>query len=590
MSKNKSIFFFNLIILAILLPCLSPTIILPFTYKNKKFSENLNTKLYYFESMLDNTLYTTMKVYNHDIDFHISMERYLMYVTDSIYKKYLESDPKKEPAMLYSLDQIGINRASLINKTIIVKTDSSSENEIKEINIFRTRKFTNASESTKSRMGYASEDAEIGFNIVRGSQYQYVEETENDIDTEQMKEDYQNDQEREKAYEEMYGLKNKSKNDSINNGYDPTHEYNPYDDENNNYRPYDDEEMEDMYEDYHKTNNKSNNNNGNNNNGKTENKNSDRERYMGNGLFKEEYTNFITQLKKRDKINSFAFSIKYDNDDNGEIIIGDLPHEYSPEKYSADNYFFDTVSITKEPPFNWHFTYQKCSYGEEEVDRSSMVKLSIDFGFIKGNTRLKIYLEQNFFNQNSCYKNRVKDYDIFYCRKEAIKKFKPIVFDLQSKYCANNINAKFEFTYEDLFVKDKYDDDLYYFQIVFNTDGLYSNWIFGKPLFKKYQMVFDQDRKTYGFYLEPDNKEFNRNSGIENKGDETSLKVSWSLVCILILVSLGLLYALHKLISRLPRKLKANELEENFSYDSSNSKYNQISNPDNKNNQLYESV
>ena len=590
MSKNKSIFFFNLIVLTILLPCLSPTIILPFTYKNKKFSENLNTKLYYFESMLDNTLYTTMKVYNHDIDFHISMERYLMYVTDSIYKKYLESDPKKEPAMLYSLDQIGINRASLINKTIIVKTDSSSENEIKEINIFRTRKFTNASESTKNRMGYASEDAEIGFNIVRGSQYQYVEETENDIDTEQMKEDYQNDQEREKAYEEMYGLKNKSKNDSINNGYDPTHEYNPYDDENNNYRPYDDEEMEDMYEDYHKTNNKSNNNNGNNNNGKTENKNSDRERYMGNGLFKEEYTNFITQLKKRDKINSFAFSIKYDNDDNGEIIIGDLPHEYSPEKYSADNYFFDTVSITKEPPFNWHFTYQKCSYGEEEVDRSSMVKLSIDFGFIKGNTRLKIYLEQNFFNQNSCYKNRVKDYDIFYCRKEAIKKFKPIVFDLQSKYCANNINAKFEFTYEDLFVKDKYDDDLYYFQIVFNTDGLYSNWIFGKPLFKKYQMVFDQDRKTYGFYLEPDNKEFNRNSGIENKGDETSLKVSWSLVCILILVSLGLLYALHKLISRLPRKLKANELEENFSYDSSNSKYNQISNPDNKNNQLYESV
>ena len=590
MSKNKSIFFFNLIILTILLPCLSPTIILPFTYKNKKFSENLNTKLYYFESMLDNTLYTTMKVYNHDIDFHISMERYLMYVTDSIYKKYLESDPKKEPAMLYSLDQIGINRASLINKTIIVKTDSSSENEIKEINIFRTRKFTNASESTKNRMGYASEDAEIGFNIVRGSQYQYVEETENDIDTEQMKEDYQNDQEREKAYEEMYGLKNKSKNDSINNGYDPTHEYNPYDDENNDYRPYDDEEMEDMYEDYHKTNNKSNNNNGNNNNGKTENKNSDRERYMGNGLFKEEYTNFITQLKKRDKINSFAFSIKYDNDDNGEIIIGDLPHEYSPEKYSADNYFFDTVSITKEPPFNWHFTYQKCSYGEEEVDRSSMVKLSIDFGFIKGNTKLKIYLEQNFFNQNSCYKNRVKDYDIFYCRKEAIKKFKPIVFDLQSKYCANNINAKFEFTYEDLFVKDKYDDDLYYFQIVFNTDGLYSNWIFGKPLFKKYQMVFDQDRKTYGFYLEPDNKEFNRNTGIENKGDETSLKVSWSLVCILILVSLGLLYALHKLISRLPRKLKANELEENFSYDSSNSKYNQISNPDNKNNQLYESV
>ena len=123
---------------------------------------------------------------------------------------------------------------------------------------------------------------------------------------------------------------------------------------------------------------------------------------------------------------------------------------------------------------------------------------------------------------------------------------------------------------------------------MFNNDGLYNNWIFGKPLFKKYQMVFDQDRKTYGFYLQL-NKEFNKNNGIaEVKNDETSLKVSWSLVCILIIISFGLLYALHKLISRLPRKLKANELEENFSYDSNNSKYNEIKSPTDGKNQLYD--
>ena len=43
-------------------------------------------------------------------------------------------------------------------------------------------------------------------------------------------------------------------------------------------------------------------------------KREEKERYMGNGLFKEESANFITQLKKRDKINSYAFSIKYNND------------------------------------------------------------------------------------------------------------------------------------------------------------------------------------------------------------------------------------------------------------------------------------
>ena len=583
MPENKNIFFSYLLILSILFPYLSPTIILPFTYKNKKFSENLNTKLFFFESMLDNTIYTTMKVYNKDIDFHISMERYPMYISDSLYKKYLENnkDSKKESLKLYSLDQIGINRASLINRTIIVKTNSSLEKEIKEINIFRTRKFLNVSEYTKNKMGYASEEAEIGFNIIRGSQYQYVEETENDIDTEKIKKDYEEDKKREEIYDDIYGLKNKSKNDSTV-GYDPLNEYNPDYDEDKKSDAYSEEELEEIYGDSYKTNNKSNNNKNENN------KNDNKERFMGSGLFKEEYTNFISQLKQKDKINTFTFSIKYNNDDNGEIIIGDLPHEYSPDKYSLNNYFFDTVSITKEPPFNWHFTYKKCNYGEEEIDQSNIVKLSIDFGFIKGNKQLKNFLEKKFFSVNLCYKDQVKGFDVYYCEKEAIKNFKPIILELSSKYCSSDMNARFEFNSQDLFIKNKY-DDLYYFQIVFDSNGLYNDWILGKPLFKKYQMVFNQDRKTYGFYVQPFNK-LNKNNNIENNNKETSLKISWVIVFFLIIISLGLLYAIHKLIARLPRKLKANELEENFSYDSNNSKYSEITSSDDKKKELYENA
>jgi hypothetical protein len=526
-----------------------------------------------------------MKIYNQEIDFHITMERYPMYISDNIYKKLDPSDTsKKEPAKLYSLDQIGINRASLINKTIIVKSNYSDINEIKEINIFRTRKFSNVSEYVKNRMGYATEEAEIGFNIVRGSQLLYVEETENDIDTETTKEDYKRDKEREKAYDDLYG-KNKTKETDNIKGYDPKNEYSPdYDDyDPNNKRPYNNEELEEIYDNYTST--TTNKNNGNKNN----NKKSENEGYVGNGLFKEESANFITQLKKRDKINSYVFSIKYNNDDNGEIIIGDLPHEYSPEKYSSKNYFFDTVSITKEPPFNWHFTYDKCLYGEEEVDKSNMVKLSIDFGFIKGNSFLKKNLEKNFFGVNNCNKKQINDYDIFYCTKDALKNFKPIIFKLQSKYCPTITNANFEFTADDLFIKDNNDNDKYYFQIIFNTDGLFHNWVFGKPLFKKYQMVFDQDKKTYGFYLE---NNFNIINTLPNNIANTSTKISWILVVFLLIVSLGLLYALHKLLPKIPRKLKANELEENFSYDASNnkSKYSEISDSNNDKNQLYASV
>ena len=582
MSKN--IFLISLLIIfSFLIITISPTIILPFSYKNKKSSNNLNS----FESQLDNTIYTTMKVYNQEIDFHITMERYPMYISDNIYKKFDSSDTnKKEPAKLYSLDQIGINRASLINKTITVKTNYSEKNEIKEINIFRTRKFLNVSEYVKNRMGYATEEAEIGFNIVRGSQYQYVEETENDIDTETMKENYQRDKDREKAYDELYG-KNKTKETDNIKGYDPINEYNPdyNDDDSDNKRPYNDEELEEIYENYTNT-NKNNGNKNNNNNGNKKNEN---ENFVGNGLFKEESANLITQLKKRDKINSYVFSIKYTNDDNGEIIIGDLPHEYSPNKYSSQNYFFDTVSITKEPPFNWHFTYDKCLYGEEEVDKSNMVKLSIDFGFIKGNSFLKKNLEKNFFGVNNCNKKQINDYDIFYCTKDALKNFKPIIFKLQSKYCPTITNANFEFTADDLFIKDNNDNGKYYFQIIFNTDGLFHNWVFGKPLFKKYQMVFDQDKKTYGFYLE---NNFNIINTLPNNIANTSTKISWILVVFLLIVSLGLLYALHKLLPKIPRKLKANELEENFSYEASNnkSKYREISDSNNDKNQLYASV
>ena len=582
MSKN--IFLISLLIIfSFLIITISPTIILPFSYKNKKSSNNLNS----FESQLDNTIYTTMKVYNQEIDFHITMERYPMYISDNIYKKFDSSDTnKKEPAKLYSLDQIGINRASLINKTITVKSNYSEKNEIEEINIFRTRKFLNVSEYVKNRMGYATEEAEIGFNIVRGSQYQYVEETENDIDTETMKEDYQRDKDREKAYDELYG-KNKTKETDNIKGYDPMNEYNPdyNDDDSDNKRPYNDEELEEIYENYTNT-NKNNGNKNNNNNGNKKNEN---ENFVGNGLFKEESANLITQLKKRDKINSYVFSIKYTNDDNGEIIIGDLPHEYSPNKYSSQNYFFDTVSITKEPPFNWHFTYDKCLYGEEEVDKSNMVKLSIDFGFIKGNSFLKKNLEKNFFGVNNCNKKQINDYDIFYCTKDALKNFKPIIFKLQSKYCPTITNANFEFTADDLFIKDNNDNDKYYFQIIFHTDGLFHNWVFGKPLFKKYQMVFDQDKKTYGFYLE---NNFNIINTLPNNIANTSTKISWILVVFLLIVSLGLLYALHKLLPKIPRKLKANELEENFSYEASNtkSKYSEISDSNNDKNQLYASV
>jgi hypothetical protein len=334
------------------------------------------------------------------------MERYPIYISDTIYKKFNDKkiENKKDILKLYSLNQIGINRAALINKTIFVKTNTSSENKIEEINIFRARRFINTTEEEKKRLHYASEEAEIGFNIVRGSQFEYVEETENDLDTEALKEEYEREKKIKKAYEDYYKTGKEEEKKGINaSSYNPLneYEYNPYEvNEDGKIKKIYDDDIYEIYEDNNNNTKRKENKKSENRNKKNEEEKKDENiRYVGDGLFKEESANFISQMKKKKRINSYSFSIKYnpDSEESGEIIIGDLPHEYAPDVYSSQNFFFDHVSITKEPPYNWHFKYKKLLYENIQIDTGNSVKFSIDFGFIQGNNNLKNFLDNNFF-------------------------------------------------------------------------------------------------------------------------------------------------------------------------------------------------
>ena len=53
-------------------------------------------------------------------------------------------------------------------------------------------------------------------------------------------------------------------------------------------------------------------------------------------------------------------------------------------------------------------------------------------------------------------------------------------------------------------------------RVLFNIEFLkdYNNWVFGKPFFKKYQLIFDDDSKLIKFYVE--NRRINYS--IYNKG------------------------------------------------------------------------
>ena len=127
-----------------------------------------------------------------------------------------------------------------------------------------------------------------------------------------------------------------------------------------------------------------------------------------------------------------------------------------------------------------------------------------------------------------------------------------------------------EFNYTDLFVKSSFNDDIYLFQMIF-ADNSYK-WIFGKPLFKKYCTVFDQDKRIFGFYTETSeyNNDENKSDGFKNWLYLVIILASiFFIFCIILIVIFLKKYPFNK------RKKKANELEDDYEYNDNNIDKNQ---------------
>ena len=92
------------------------------------------------------------------------------------------------------------------------------------------------------------------------------------------------------------------------------------------------------------------------------------------------------------------------------------------------------------------------------------------------------------------------------------------------------------------------------FNIEFNNDN---EWVFGKPFFKKYQLIFDMDSKLIKYYIKEDDE-------IEK------IRISDGKVLIIILLSIIIfiigIFIWRILFCRNNRKIRANELEDNYSY------------------------
>ena len=97
--------------------------------------------------------------------------------------------------------------------------------------------------------------------------------------------------------------------------------------------------------------------------------------------------------------------------------------------------------------------------------------------------------------------------------------------------------------------------------MILQTRSVEDVWIFGKPFFKKFQMVFDFDNKVIGFYTNI--------TSIKNKSKNRHILVYILVIISLVIIIIGLVFLLIKLYYLLPKTKRANELtDDNFDYSS----------------------
>jgi len=259
---------------------------------------------------------------------------------------------------------------------------------------------------------------------------------------------------------------------------------------------------------------------------------------------------FIYQMKAAADLDNYAFTLKYNDDENGEIIIGTYPHLYD-KNYNEKKFFFSRARDIGSS-IDWVYDFDAIRYDNKSISGIITKSLiQIEFGLILAPFNLKKFFNEKFF-LNRCKEEfySKRNITIFHCDKSIdITEFKDLCFMLK------DIDYTFKLTYKDLFIEQ---NDEYIFSIVFDTNNFNKNpyWILGKPFMKKYQLVYDLDRKIIGLYKDINNNEKNENKNI--------FYIVLLTVLVVIIIAL-IVYIIY--YNRKPRKSRAFELDDdNFDY------------------------
>ena len=295
---------------------------------------------------------------------------------------------------------------------------------------------------------------------------------------------------------------------------------------------------------------------------------------------KYERYNFINILKSKRYIKDYYFTIKYNTDDNsnsGNLIIGDLPHNYN-NSYNV-KYFKDMYISMFTDVLTWNINLDSIYVADNANSENKKIVgervygyFKIEQGIITGTERYREYLLNYFMTENInkklCFEVKSAFYVSYYCKKEVdLTKFKSLFIYIKE------LDYTFELNYKDLFYNNN--DGNNYFLVYFNNEyneEEYSSfyWVLGEPFLKKYNLIFNQETNRIGLYTDMN---FGGNNNDEDNLENKSFwsRNKWYIILIIILVivcaGLGIMIFLYKKVIPKRRK-KANELDDEFDYSS----------------------
>ena len=330
------------------------------------------------------------------------------------------------------------------------------------------------------------------------------------------------------------------------------------------------------------------------NNTSIKNTNFEMNRLCGNvGLMKHSFNvflssnNFIYYLKNNKIIDSYSWGIfffdkeyKYNNKfldiDNkilslydGFFIAGITNNSYL-EIFNSDN--IDNSYTTNQVYYDININKIYFNTTRNEYVCSNNIKMffSIDLNYIIADQnyyeKIKEYFFKKYLDESICIEE--KNYNVYEGNNYLIVCNKDIKNNLSSFPKIYFFSEKFSYTfnldYTDVFLET---EERIYF-LISNKEKVKDVWSVGKIFIKKYPFIFDYDKKTISFvHLNNNNKNGNKEQNKSNNNNYniwTDVKLYIFFFLLIVAIIIGIFIG--KMLWKKQRKMRANELDDNYDY------------------------